>query len=188
MWERAVALAQQAGDRERAAIYMSAEAVCEAHFGNAAEAKRRAAAALNLAKGRVSKACRRPGETIPGGYAGAIRVSLPTLRALFALTHGAPLDAVEHLERAHPYDLALPGTAFFAKFGGLYPAYIRGESYLAAGRAVEGSAVRHELWWCKGFRKTRGLPLVNDTSIHMFFIRGSCAPKPPVSSLACTPS
>src|ERR1700733_3698815 len=52
MWERAAALAQQAGNRERAAIYTSAEAVCEAHFGNAAEAKRRAAAALDLAKGR----------------------------------------------------------------------------------------------------------------------------------------
>jgi tetratricopeptide (TPR) repeat protein len=64
---------------------------------------------------------------------------LPTLRALSAPTQRAPLDAVEHLERARPYDLALPGTAFFAKFGGLYPAYIRGESYLAAGRGQEAA-------------------------------------------------
>jgi eukaryotic-like serine/threonine-protein kinase len=64
---------------------------------------------------------------------------LPTLRALSPLTHGKPLDAVEHLERARPYDVALPGTAFFAKFGGLYPAYIRGESYLAAGRGQEAA-------------------------------------------------
>jgi tetratricopeptide (TPR) repeat protein len=52
MWERAVALAQQTGNRERAAIYRAAEAVCEAHFGNAAPAKERARAALELAKGR----------------------------------------------------------------------------------------------------------------------------------------
>jgi tetratricopeptide (TPR) repeat protein len=52
MWERAIALAQQAGNRERAAIYEAAEAVCEAHFGNAAAAKARARAALDLAKGR----------------------------------------------------------------------------------------------------------------------------------------
>ena len=39
MWERAVALAQQDGRRETAAIYEAAQAVCEAHFGNAAAAQ-----------------------------------------------------------------------------------------------------------------------------------------------------
>ena len=41
---------------------------------------------------------------------------------------------------AVPYDFAMPGTAFFAKFGGLYPAYVRGEAYLAAGRGQEAAA------------------------------------------------
>ena len=50
MWQRAIALAQQAGKRETAAIYEAAEAVCEAHFGNAAAAKERARAALELQK------------------------------------------------------------------------------------------------------------------------------------------
>jgi tetratricopeptide (TPR) repeat protein len=156
MWERAAALAQQAGNRERAAIYRSAEAVCEAHFGNAAEAKRRAAAALDLAKGRDVEYSAAFALALSGESSASQRLAvdleerfpedtpvqfeyLPTLRALSALTHGAPLDAVEHLERARPYDLALPGTAFFAKFGGLYPAYIRGESYLAAGRGQEAA-------------------------------------------------
>jgi eukaryotic-like serine/threonine-protein kinase len=156
MWERAAALAQQAGNRERAAIYTSAEAVCEAHFGNAAEAKRRAAAALDLAKGRDVEYSAAFALALSGESSASQRLAvdlekrfpedtpvqfeyLPTLRALSALTHGAPLDAVEHLERARPYDLALPGTAFFAKFGGLYPAYIRGESYLAAGRGQEAA-------------------------------------------------
>jgi len=65
---------------------------------------------------------------------------LPTLQALSALEHQAPLDAVERLQRAVPYDFAMPGTAFFGKFGGLYPAYIRGEAYLAAGRGQEAAA------------------------------------------------
>ena len=34
----------------------------------------------------------------------------------------------------------MPGTAFFGKFGGLYPAYMRGEAYLAAGRGREAAA------------------------------------------------
>jgi len=65
---------------------------------------------------------------------------LPTLRALFALAHQAPLDAVERLQTALPYDFALPGTAFFAFFGGVYPAYVRGEAYLAAGQGREAAA------------------------------------------------
>jgi tetratricopeptide (TPR) repeat protein len=156
MWERAVALAQQAGDRERAAIYTSAEAVCEAHFGNAAEAKRRAAAALDLAKGRdveysaafalalsgESSSSQRLAEDLEKRFPEDTSVQfeyLPTLQALSALAHRAPSDAVEQLQRAVPYDFALPGTAFFAKFGGLYPAYIRRESYLAAGRGEEAA-------------------------------------------------
>ena len=65
---------------------------------------------------------------------------LPTLRALFALCDKAPPDAIERLQTALPYDLAMPGTAFFAKFGGLYPAYVRGQAYLEAGRGREAAA------------------------------------------------
>jgi tetratricopeptide (TPR) repeat protein len=52
MWERAIASAQQAGNRETAAIYLAAEAVCEAHCGNWSAARKRARAALEVAKGR----------------------------------------------------------------------------------------------------------------------------------------
>jgi eukaryotic-like serine/threonine-protein kinase len=65
---------------------------------------------------------------------------LPTLHALFALAHQAPLDAIERLQKALPYDFALPGTAFFAKFGGLYPAYVRGQAYLEARQGREAAA------------------------------------------------
>ena len=157
MWERAIASAQQAGKRETAAIYMAAEAVSEAHCGNWAAAKKRAHAALELAKGRdveyaAAFALARSGETSVSQRLAADLEKrfpedtpvqfeyLPTLHALSALAHQAPSEAVERLQRAIPYDFAMPGTSFYGKFGGLYPAYIRGEAYLAAGRGQEAAA------------------------------------------------
>lgn len=66
--------------------------------------------------------------------------NLPILHALSALTRRAPSDAIERLQRALPYDFALPGTGFVGKFGGGYPAYVRGQAYLAAGRGQEAAA------------------------------------------------
>jgi tetratricopeptide (TPR) repeat protein len=65
---------------------------------------------------------------------------LPTLQALAALAHHEPALAVERLQTALPYDFALPGTGFFARFGGLYPAYVRGVAYLQAGQSKEAIA------------------------------------------------
>src|SRR5262249_40641603 len=141
----------------RAAIYQAAAAVCHAHFGNTAAAKECARAALDLAKGRDVEYAAAFALALSGDSSGSQELAadlekrfpedtavqfgyLPTLRALSALAHGAPLDAVERLQRALPYDLALPGTAFFAKFGGLYPAYVRGQAYLAAGKGKQAAA------------------------------------------------
>lgn len=46
-----------------------------------------------------------------------------TLRALEAFNQGDPVIALELTQAAAPYDLAVPGTAFFsgAFFGALYP-------------------------------------------------------------------
>ena len=62
---------------------------------------------------------------------------LPVLHALAELDRRAPLMAVERLQAAIPYDLAIPGTGFFGHFGGLYPAYVRGEAHLAAGHGQQ---------------------------------------------------
>ena len=157
MWERAIALAQQAGLPERVAIYEAAEAVCEAHFGNRAAAKERARAALGHAKGRDVEYAAAFALALSGDPSESQRLAsdlekrfpedtpvqfeyLPTLRAQFALAHRAPLDAVERLQTALPYDFALPGTAFFAKFGSLYPAYVRGQAYLEAQQGREAAA------------------------------------------------
>jgi tetratricopeptide (TPR) repeat protein len=155
-WQHTTQLAEQNGDREKAAIYQAAEAVCEAHCGNRDQAKGRARAALELGKGRDVEYAAAFALALSGDTSGSQRLAddlakrfpedtpvqfeyLPTLRALFALSQNAPLDAIERLQTALPYDLAMPGTAFFAKFGGLYPAFVRGQAHLKAGRGREAA-------------------------------------------------
>jgi tetratricopeptide (TPR) repeat protein len=156
-WRHTIELAQQGGDREKSAIYQAAEAVCEAHFGNWDLAKERARAALELGKGRDVEYAVAFVLALAGDILGSQGLAedlakrfpedtpvqfeyLPTLRALFALNDNSPSEAIGRLQTALPYDLAMPGTAFFAKFGGLYPAYVRGQAYLAAGRGQESAA------------------------------------------------
>ena len=66
---------------------------------------------------------------------------LPALRGLIALKQARLAEALQKLEPALSNEFALPGTAFSANFGSLYPAYVRGLTYLAlenpAAAAVE---------------------------------------------------
>ena len=157
LWTRAVALAQQDERHEVAALYQAAQAVCEAQFENFAAAQRWARSALDLAKNRDVGYAAGFALSLSGDLAASQRRAedlakrfpedtpvqfeyLPTLRALSANSRRAPLDAVKELETAIPFDLALPGTAMFAKFGGLYPAYVRGLGYLQAGRGREAAS------------------------------------------------
>ena len=156
-WQGAVSLAQENGEGEKAGMYETAAAVTEAHLGNAAAATRHALAALELGKGRdvefgAAFALQLSGDTSrPRALADdldkrfpedtSVRFSyLPTLHALFALAENDPSRALEELKPALPHDLAFPGTAFSAKFGALYSAYVRGEAYLAARRGPEAAA------------------------------------------------
>jgi serine/threonine protein kinase/tetratricopeptide (TPR) repeat protein len=156
-WRHTIEQTEQGGDREKAAIYQAAEAVCEAHCGNWDLAKEGARAALELGKGRDVEYAAAFALAVSGDLPRAQSLAddlakrfpedtpvqfeyLPTLRALFALCDKAPSDAIDRLQTALPYDLAMPGTAFFAKFGGLYPAYVRGLAYLEAGRGREAAA------------------------------------------------
>jgi serine/threonine protein kinase/tetratricopeptide (TPR) repeat protein len=157
LWRHTIERARQTGHPEKAAIYETAWAVCEAHFEIRDAAREHARAALALAKGRDVVYAAAFALSLSGDIAEAQVLAddlakrfpedtpvqfeyLPTLRALFALSQNAPSDAVERLQSALPYDLAMPGTAFFAKFGGLYTAYVRGRAYLASGRGVEAAA------------------------------------------------
>jgi tetratricopeptide (TPR) repeat protein len=156
LWRPVIDRTQQTGHHERAAIYQAAQAVCEAHAGQLDRARASAQAALALGRGRDVVYAAAFALALAGDVSGsrdlveelAERLPedtpvqfeyLPTLRALFALADQAPLDAIDRLHMALPYDLAMPGTLFFAKFGGLYPAYVRGLAYLAAGSGREAA-------------------------------------------------
>jgi serine/threonine protein kinase len=156
--DRAVALARQAALQDRAAQFEGARAVWSALFEMRAEAQKSAAAALSLSRSRdadygpafalallqdstnaheiaVSLEARYPQDT-------SVQFSyLPALRALEALNEGDPAKALEMTQAATPYDLAIPGVAFFtgAFFGALYPVYVRGLAYSRLGRPNEAA-------------------------------------------------
>ena len=152
-----VEIAQRAGRRERAGLFEAGRAVWEALYGNAAAARRSASKALALGTGRdvgyaAAFALALSGD-LPRSRALAEDLArefpedtsvqfmyLPTLRALFSLGAGDPAAAIEALQIASRYDLALGGVGFIGRFGGLYPIYVRGMAYLAAHQPTEAAA------------------------------------------------
>jgi serine/threonine protein kinase/tetratricopeptide (TPR) repeat protein len=157
--DRAVLLSRQAGLRERAAQLVGARAVWSALFGMREEGQRNAAAALALHRSRdadygpafalavlhQSEQARKIVEDLEKRYPEDTSVQfsyLPALRALEALNHGDAAKALEMTQVATPYDLAVPGTAFYSGsfFGALYPVYVRGLAYSRLGRHREAAA------------------------------------------------
>ena len=153
---RASDLAQQAGHRERAALFETRAALWEVFFGNAPMANRTAKDALALAKNRED----RYGAALVLAMSGdasqaqslandletdfpedtSIRFNyLPSVYASLALEHGDPAKAIELLQVNVPYDLSSPRSATFAYFGALYPIYLRGQAYLALHRGAEAA-------------------------------------------------
>ncbi len=65
---------------------------------------------------------------------------LPALHGLISLDRGDPNAAIEALQAALPYDFAVPRTAQHAFFGAMYPVYVRGMAYLAAGQGPRAAA------------------------------------------------
>jgi eukaryotic-like serine/threonine-protein kinase len=151
---RAVALALQEGKYEVAASYQAARAVWEAFCGNAADGKRSSIAALDVSKGRdvqyaAGLALALSGdssrsEALAGNLEGRFPEDtfvkftyVPVLGALSALNHGKPVEAVERLHTALPYERAVNGLNFSHFYlGGLHSAYVRGEALMAAQRYV----------------------------------------------------
>jgi hypothetical protein len=157
--DRAIRLSRQAGLRERAALFEGARAVWSALFGIREEGQINAAAALALYRSRdadygpaftlailhqsaqahkivVDLEKRYPEDT-------SVQFSyLPVLRALEALNQGDAAKALEITQVTTPYDLAVPGTAFYSGsfFGALYPVYVRGLAYSRLGRHREAAA------------------------------------------------
>jgi tetratricopeptide (TPR) repeat protein len=153
---RAVDLARQAGQPEKGAMYEAGAAVEEAFYGNTLKARQWAAAAMMISNNRDAQYGAAFALALAGDSSRSraladdlerrfpedtlVRfVYLPSLRASNALNQGEPQKAIDHLQAALPYDFALPGT-WFGFFGMIYPAYIRGEAYLAAHQYAEAAA------------------------------------------------
>ncbi|MGD0694280.1 MAG: serine/threonine-protein kinase [Terriglobia bacterium] len=157
MSQRAADLAQQAAQRERAALYQTGPALWEAFFGDAPAAKRSAVAALALSNDREVQYGAAFALALSGDSSRSqtlannlerrfpedtsVRLSyLPALRALLALNHSEPAKAIELLQIAAPSELGAPRSSFHGFFGTLYPVYVRGEAYLAAHQGAEAAA------------------------------------------------
>jgi eukaryotic-like serine/threonine-protein kinase len=153
---RAMDSAERAQEKEAAATYLALSALRESLFGNADEAKRRAASAIGRSAGRDVQyaaaltfafagdshqvqaviddlANRFPDDTlVQFNY-------LPTLKAKLALSRGNPSEAIEILRAAAPYEL---GQTTGSTYGwtALYPAFVRGQAYLASHQGREAAA------------------------------------------------
>ncbi|HXP15881.1 MAG TPA: hypothetical protein VN868_02185, partial [Terriglobales bacterium] len=150
---QAVASAERAQEKETAASYEAEAALREALFGNAPQARQRAAAALSLSNGRdvqygaalalvfAGDAARAQAEKLTDDLAKRspedtiVQFSyLPTIHAQLALSRSNASKAIKALQAAAPYEL---GSSFVS----LYPVYVRGEAYLSA---HQGSAAAAE--------------------------------------------
>lgn len=159
MSRRAADLAREAERQDTEALYETDAAVREALFGNASTAKQRAARALELSKSRdveygTAFALALSGDSsrsqvlsdeLSRRFPEDTRVQfayLPTLRALLALNHREPSNAVDLLQTAIPYEagtLNEGGSEFLLGAGNLYSAYVRGLAYLAARQGQEAT-------------------------------------------------
>jgi len=152
-----VEIARRSGRRERAGLFQAATAVWEAFYGNAAAARQSAGKALELGRGRevdYAAACslalsadlarsRVLAQDLAREFPEDTSVQfmyLPTLRALFALNSHDAAAAIQALQTASRYDLALGAVGFIGRFGGLYPIYVRGVAFLAARQPAEAAA------------------------------------------------
>ena len=141
MSDRVISSARRKNATESAAIWSATAALYEAEFGNYGGAKRRAAAALQLAAGRIDKPVvafalartgyqqqaeaiaqdlhrRFPEDTILNYF------WLPAIKAAMALKQNNPARSLEILKAAR-YEFGNPPPGV----GLLYAAYLRGEAY-----------------------------------------------------------
>jgi hypothetical protein len=131
--------------------------VWEGFYGNATAARQKATTVLELARGRdVDYAAafalaisgdmdrsRALADDLARNYPEDTSVQylyLPTLRALFSINADEPAAALESLQAASRFDLAVGGLGFNGFFGALYPIYIRGVAYLAAHQTANAIA------------------------------------------------
>ncbi len=147
----------RADSKESGAIWQGNAALREAAFGNASEAKQAAARGLKLApKSQGVQVEAALAFAMAGDAARAESLAqdlnkrfpldtqmqslwLPAIRAELALDRKSPAEALNSLQAA-PTPIELGQIAFVANISCLYPTYIWGEVYLAAGQGMEAAA------------------------------------------------
>jgi serine/threonine protein kinase/tetratricopeptide (TPR) repeat protein len=151
---RAVDAAIRADSKESAAIWQVNSALREAEFGNAAAAKQGVAAALAVSPGRDVKMFAALTLAQVGEIARAKALAdeleknypsqtvlkvywMPAIKAAIELNAGKSTQAQMLLEAAAPYELGGPPQL---QVGTLYPAYLRGQSYLMAHNGTAAAA------------------------------------------------
>ena len=152
---RAMNSAEKDGEKGTSEAYAAASGLREALFGNAIEARKVATLSLERSAGRDVEY----GTALSLAYAGNdVRARalmenlrkafpeatiiqfnyLPTLGARLAVSRGAAASALETLRVAAPYELGrVPPGAYV--WLALYPAYVRGEAYLAARKSRDAT-------------------------------------------------
>jgi serine/threonine protein kinase/tetratricopeptide (TPR) repeat protein len=153
---QAVDFAARADDKESGAIYLANAALQQAAYGNAAEARYSAEEALKLAPAS-------PGVEVEAAIAFAVAgdaarsesvaqelnkryplgtqmqsLWLPAINARLALNRKNPAAAITALQSASTIELGL--IPYYNSISCLYPVYVRGEVYLAAGQGRAAAA------------------------------------------------
>jgi serine/threonine protein kinase/tetratricopeptide (TPR) repeat protein len=156
--QRAVDSAVRADNKEAGAVYFANAAVQQAAYEKFAEAKDSAAQALKLApasQGVESEAGL--AFAIVGDRASAEALAqdlgkrfpmdtqmnslwLPAIRAQSALARRNPARALNALEATTPVSIEFGAIGFVNNLSCLYPTYVRGEAYLAAGQGNAAAA------------------------------------------------
>lgn len=146
---RARASAEQAKQPETAASYEAAAALREALFGNASDAQKQSAAALELSTGREVQYGAALALAFSGDASRAQALAedlskrfpedtivqlnfLPALHAQLALDGHDSASVIEVLRAAAPYELGSITRVNVFNFMSLYPVYVRGNAFLAA--------------------------------------------------------
>lgn len=149
--------AVEADSRENGGIWWENAALREALFGDGAFARQDVAAGLRLAPASQSVQVEAAlADAMTGNDSDAQRISdalnqkspldtqlqslwLPAIRAQLALNHKDAAGAIGDLQPALP-PIEYAQFAFLANLTCLYPTYIRGEAYLAAGQGPPAAA------------------------------------------------
>ena len=154
--KRAVDSAIRADSKENGAIWEANAAVLQAAYGNTAEARQSAAEALKLVPAsqgveveaalalamagdttRAESLSKDLGERLPLDTQ-MQSLWLPAIQAQLALDKRNPAAALNELQAATPIELGQ--IQFVANISCLYPVYVRGEAYLAAGQGSAAAA------------------------------------------------